>query len=96
MNKDPFYLGGVEFHSRLILGTGKYPSGEIMLKSIEASGCQMVTAALRRVDLDNPQDDILSRIDKNKIVVLPNTSGARNSKEAIKIAEISMASGLSE
>ena len=96
MSKDPFYLGGVEFRSRLILGTGKYPSGEVMLRSIEASDCQMVTAALRRVDLDNPQDDILSRIDKNKIVILPNTSGARNSKEAIKIAEISMASGLSQ
>ncbi|MBP7552989.1 MAG: thiazole synthase, partial [Spirochaetes bacterium] len=61
MSNDHFYLGGVEFRSRLILGTGKDPSGDVMLKSIEASDCQMVTAALRRVDLDNPQDDILSR-----------------------------------
>lgn len=79
--------GGKTLASRLILGTGKFSSTTIMAEAIQASNTEMVTMALRRIDLSNPNDDFMDAINKLKVVFLPNTSGARNAKEAIRFAE---------
>lgn len=84
-------IAGHTFESRLFLGTGKFSSAEVMRQAIEASKSQMVTVALRRVDLENPEDDIMSAIDRDKYVFLPNTSGARNAEEAIRLAHLARA-----
>ncbi|MBW6520045.1 MAG: thiazole synthase [Desulfoarculaceae bacterium] len=84
-------IGGHTFNSRLFLGTGKFSSSAVMKQAIEASGTEMVTVALRRVDLDNPADDIMSSLDRNRCVFLPNTSGARNAEEAIRLAHLARA-----
>lgn len=81
-------IGDKSFHSRLFVGTGKFSSSTVMQKAIEASGTQIVTVALRRVDLGSPVDDILEKIDRKKILLLPNTSGARDSIEAIRLAKL--------
>lgn len=77
-----------EFTSRLFLGTGKFASPEIMRDALEASQASMVTVALRRVDLARPERDILTFINRNRFLLLPNTSGARNAKEAIFLAKL--------
>ncbi|MCP9612020.1 thiazole synthase [Coprobacter tertius] len=82
-------IGGREFDSRLFIGTGKFSSNEQMEKAIIASGSEMVTVAMKRIDMDNPQDDMLKHIDCNKIQLLPNTSGVRNAEEAILAAQLS-------
>jgi thiazole synthase len=84
-------IAGKEFSSRLFIGTGKYASNKIMVDSIEASGTQMVTVALRRVDIQNPQDNMLAAIDRKKYLLLPNTSGARNADEAVRLARLARA-----
>jgi len=81
------------FRSRLFLGTGKFSSADILRKTIEASGCEMITVALRRVDLNDPADDIMQVLDRNKYLFLPNTSGARDAKEAIRLARLARAAG---
>lgn len=81
------------FKSRLMVGTGKFESNEIMAKAIEASGAEIVTVALRRVDVNNPDDDILNHVDRKKYLLLPNTSGARNAEEAVRLARLSRAAG---
>ena len=82
-----------EFNSRIFLGTGKFASSEALQKSIQASGTELVTAALKRVDPNDPSDSILSAIGNTAKIML-NTSGARNAQEAIKIAKIAKASGM--
>ena len=84
-------IGGITFKSRLFLGTGKFSSASIMNQAIEASGTEMVTVALRRIDLEDPQDDIMSHLDQGRYTFLPNTSGARNSSEAIRLAHLARA-----
>lgn len=79
------------FSSRLFVGTGKFASAKLMQAAIEASGSQMVTVALRRVDLENPEDDIMSHLDMDCIHFLPNTSGARNAEEAVRLAHLARA-----
>lgn len=81
-------VGGVEFTSRLFTGTGKFSSSTVMAEAIEASGSELVTVALKRVELDNSEDDILSHLTNPRIKLLPNTSGVRNAKEAIFAAEL--------
>ena len=76
------------FNSRLFLGTGKYSSSTEMEASILASGTEMVTTALRRVDVKNPNDDILSHLAHVHIQILPNTSGVRTAKEAVFAAQL--------
>ena len=89
---DPLVVAGREFHSRLIIGTGKFPSGESMRDAIEASGTEMVTVALRRVDLDaTGGPDILSFIDTARVLLLPNTSGAMNAEEAVRLSRLARA-----
>jgi thiazole synthase len=79
------------FASRLFVGTGKFSSSQVMQQAIEASGTGMVTVALRRVDLHNPQDDIMQALDPAKVRFLPNTSGARDADEAIRLAKLARA-----
>jgi len=93
MKDKPLIIAGRSFNSRLLVGTGKFSSGSLMAKAIEASGCDIVTVALRRVDLEDPQDDLLSYIDTNKYLLLPNTSGAKDAEEAIRLARLARAAG---
>jgi thiazole synthase len=86
-----FQVAGREFGSRLIMGTGKFASGQLMAAAIAASGAEMVTVALRRADLSGQQDksaNILSFIDTKKYLLLPNTSGARTAEDACRLARI--------
>jgi thiazole synthase len=77
------------------MGTGKFSSPQVMAQALEASGAELVTVALRRVELDNPRDDILSHIDRDRYLLLPNTSGARDAAEAVRIARLAReASGI--
>lgn len=81
-------IANKEFESRLFLGSGKYSSDEEMLNSIIASETEMVTVALKRVDLNAPSDHMLEAIKKANVNLWPNTSGARNSKEAVFAAQL--------
>ncbi len=86
-------IGDRTFNSRLLVGTGKFASTRIMQQAIEASGAQIVTVALRRVDLNDPQDNFMEAIDRNRYLFLPNTSGARDAGEAVRLARIARAAG---
>lgn len=88
---DELIIAGKLFQSRLFIGTGKFASNAIMAQAIEASGTQMVTVALRRVDIDNANDNLLAAIDRNKYQLLPNTSGARDAAEAVRLARLARA-----
>ena len=83
----PFTLGGHEFASRLMLGTGKFSAAAVMLNAVKASGAQLVTVALRRINRERRDDDILGPLaELPGITLVPNTSGAMNAKEAFKAA----------
>ena len=86
---DKLIIGGREFDSRLFVGTGKFSSNRLMQEAINASGSQMVTVALKRIDTDNREDDMLRHIIHEGIQLLPNTSGARNAAEAVLAAQLS-------
>ena len=87
-------IGGRRFTNRFFLGTGKFASREVMEGALAASGTELVTAALTRVrECDAAHDDILSAIDRSKVEVMLNTSGARNAEEAVRIAKIGLAAG---
>jgi len=90
---DDLIIAGRSFRSRLMVGTGKFSSNAQMAATIEASGGDIVTVALRRVNIDDQQDDLLNHIDRNKYLLLPNTSGARDAEEAIRLARLSRAAG---
>lgn len=82
-------IAGKTFESRLFLGTGKFPSNKVMGDAIEASGTQMVTTALKRIDVEHSEsDDMLRYINRDKVVLLPNTSGVRTAEEAVFAAQI--------
>ena len=90
---DKLVIAGREFNSRLLVGTGKFASNQAMVAAMEHSGSEIVTVALRRVDIDNPQDSLLSHIDTKRYLLLPNTSGARDAVEAIRLARLARAAG---
>ncbi len=93
----PLVIAGREFGSRLILGTGKFASNELMRDALAASGTGMVTVALRRADLSGARDpyaNILEFIDPERYLVLPNTSGAMDAGEAVRLARLAAAAGL--
>ncbi len=93
----PLVIAGRIFRSRLILGTGKFSSPETMRDALEASGAELVTVALRRADLSGRKDpfaNILEFIDPRKFLLLPNTSGALNAEEAVRLARLAAAAGL--
>jgi thiazole synthase len=85
---EPLKIADREFHSRLFLGTGKFASNQIMYEAILASGTEMVTVALKRVNPQDHADDMLSHIMKANVHLLPNTSGVRNAKEAVLSAKL--------
>ena len=93
LEEPPLIIADREFKSRLLLGTGKFPSIEVMSNSIKAAGAEIVTASLRRLDLTNPEDSLLKAIDLNQCLLLPNTSGARNAEEAVRLAKLARAAG---
>jgi thiazole synthase len=97
LSTDRLVVAGTELRSRLFLGTGKYRSDEEMLAALEASGAELVTVALRRLDLDDPQKrTILDAIDWQRYRILPNTAGCRTAEEAIRIARLARSMGLSD
>lgn len=90
-------IAGREFGSRLLVGTGKFSSNELMRDALNASGSEIVTVALRRADLSGKHDpfaNILEFVDPKRFLVLPNTSGARNAAEAVRLARLAVAAGL--
>ncbi len=89
---DLFELGGEKLSSRLFIGTGKYGQDSLIPSVAEASGAEVITVALRRVDLRNPQGNVMQHIPKS-MRLLPNTSGARTADEAIRIARLARAAG---
>lgn len=95
--RDPHRLiiAGRHFSSRLFVGTGKFASVAAMRQAVEESASEMVTVALRRIDLSKPVDeeDLVSALDRNRVQLLPNTSGARNAEEAIRLAHIAREMG---
>jgi len=92
--KTKLIIAGREFSSRLFLGTGKFSSIKTMDEAIIASGTEMVTVALRRVDLDNPGDGLMDSIRKYRdILLLPNTSGARDAGEAVRLSRLAREMG---
>lgn len=90
---DSLIIAGRRFSSRLMVGTGKFASNQAMVAAMEHSGCEIVTVALRRVDIDNPEDSLLSHIDRERYLLLPNTSGARTAEEAVRLARLARAAG---
>ncbi|MFM1920856.1 MAG: hypothetical protein RLZZ303_2490 [Candidatus Hydrogenedentota bacterium] len=92
---DMLTIANRTFSSRLMIGTGKFPSAAALRAAIEASGSEIITVALRRVDLTKPDDEgILSALDPKRQLILPNTSGARTADEAVRLARLARAAGL--
>ena len=90
---DPLVIAGREFSSRLITGSGKYSSFDIMREAAIASGCELLTVAVRRVDFDAPGEDITDFVPEG-VLLLPNTSGAETAEEAVRMARLARAGGL--
>ncbi|HEV8663896.1 MAG TPA: thiazole synthase [Candidatus Methylomirabilis sp.] len=95
VTQDPLRLGGREFRSRLIVGTGKYPDYATMQRAHEASGAEIVTVAVRRVNLDRTQESLLNYIDASRYTLLPNTAGCYTAEDAIRYAQLGREVGLS-
>ena len=93
---DSFVIAGKALRSRLIVGTGKYKSFQETARALEASGADMVTVAVRRVNLDRNQESLLDYIDAKKYVLLPNTAGCYTAEEAIRAARLGREAGLSD
>src|ERR671929_487295 len=93
---DTFELAGRTFSSRLIVGTGKYSSPAVMVKAHEASGAEMITVAVRRVNIsDRSKESLLDWIDTKKYFILPNTAGCYTADEAVRVARLGREAGLS-
>ncbi|MBI4201263.1 MAG: thiazole synthase [Chloroflexi bacterium] len=94
---DPLVIAGKTFKSRLFVGTGRHRSMEEMVASIEASGAEIITVAIRRLDLDDPnKKSILDYLDWTKYTILPNTAGCKTPEEALTTARLARAMGLSD
>ena len=96
MDNDLFKIGGRAFSSRLIIGTGKFPSNGALSASLASSGAQMVTIALRRVNSAGVKENILDFVDTQKVLVVPNTSGARDAQDAVRLARLGRSMGVSD
>ncbi len=93
---DPLTIAGRTFSSRLIVGTGKYPSNAVMVQAHEASGAEMVTVAVRRVNIsDRSRESMLDFIDTDRYFILPNTAGCYTAEEAVRTARLAREAGLS-
>ena len=93
---DPLVLGGKEFQSRLIIGTGKYETMELMKQCHEASGADMVTVAVRRMELPGTGKTLLDYIDRDRFTILPNTAGCYDADSAVLTAKLAREAGLSD
>jgi thiazole synthase len=93
---DPLVIAGRSFRSRLIVGTGKYKDGAETRDAVEASGAEMVTVAVRRVNLDRSKESLLDYLDPKKMFLLPNTAGCYTADEAIRAARLGREVGLSD
>ena len=93
----PFIVGGRAFQSRLMVGTGKYPDNDTMTRAIEASGAEIVTVAVRRVNLDRSRDDsILHHLDPKRFFLLANTAGCSTAEDAVRYARLAREAGFNE
>src|ERR1700745_300634 len=92
---EPLVIAGKAFQSRLIVGTGKYKDGPQTQAAIEASGAEMVTVAVRRVNLDRSRESLLDFLDPQRYFLLPNTAGCYTAEEAIRTARLGREAGLS-
>lgn len=92
MTDDKLIIGGTAIEFRLFIGTGKYSSNALIPKIIEGSGAQVVTIAIRRIDLGSANEDLMKFLPEN-CILMPNTSGARNAEEAVRIARLAKAMG---
>lgn len=94
---DPLVIAGRELRSRLMVGTGKYRSNDEMVRAIEASGAEVVTVAVRRVDLDRTREEgVLHHLDPEHYLLLPNTAGCYTAEDALRYARLGRAAGFSE
>lgn len=94
---DVLKLGKFEFHSRLFVGTGKYETFPLMAQALEASGCEVVTVAVRRVNIgDRSKESLLDYVDPKRYTILPNTAGCFNADEAIRTARLGREAGISD
>lgn len=97
VHDEPLVVGGDPFGSRLIVGTGKYRSNQVMIEAIRASGAEMVTVAVRRVDLDRANEEgILHHLDPDEFLLLPNTAGCYTADDAIRYARLGRAAGFGD
>src|SRR2546422_6766255 len=95
-NDDPFVIAGRTFKSRLIVGTGKYPTNPVMAEAHRRSGTDLVTVAVRRIDLKAPKgQSLLDFIDREKIMILPNTAACYNADDAVRTARLGREAGRS-
>ncbi len=94
--RETLKFAGKEFRSHLIVGTGKYADFHVMAKALEASGTEIVTVAVRRVNLDRTQESLLDYVDTKKYTLLPNTAGCYSAEEAVKYARLAREVGMSE
>ncbi|HZH80488.1 MAG TPA: thiazole synthase, partial [Gemmatimonadales bacterium] len=93
----PFTVGGRTFHSRLMVGTGKYQDNETMVRAIEASGAEIVTVAVRRVDLDRTKESgVLHHLDPGKHFLLANTAGCYTAEDAVRYARLAREAGFND
>ena len=88
VNFDDLEITGEKFQSRLFVGTGKFQSGELLKKSVDESGSQMVTVAMKRANPKGHEDSILDFLDSQSVRILPNTSGVRDAREAVFVAQM--------
>lgn len=94
---EPLVIAGRTFHSRLFIGTGKFSSNQAMKEALAASGTELVTVALKRADLSGKKDpfaNILDFLEPDRYLILPNTAGAMNAEEAVRLARLAQAAGL--
>jgi thiazole synthase len=97
VNDTPFVVAGREFRTRLIVGTGKYRDNPTMVEAIRASGAEMVTVAVRRIDLDRTKEEgVLYHLDPEEFLLLPNTAGCYSAEDAIRYARLARAAGFTE
>ena len=96
MTATPLVIAGKSFHSHLLVGTGKYPSNDVMVRAHEASGAEIITVAVRRVNVnDHSKESLLDYIDTAKYSLLPNTAGCYTAEDAIRTARLGREAGLS-
>lgn len=93
---EPLRIADVTIRSRLIVGTGKYRDPETMVAALDASGCDVVTVAIRRVKQDGGQDPVLSHLDRDRYRILPNTAGCFTADDAVRVARLSRELGLGD